>query len=291
MSSKNDRVEVFLPWKYLGVVGAPRDGYQATKSEIMLGAIVGDIVGSVYEFDNHRSKDFPLFTEHSHFTDDTILTIATADALMGEDWDFATKYRAWGRQYPSSYGQMFLGWLDDDEAGAYNSFGNGSAMRVSPVAWFEHHDSRVMFLAERSAEVTHNHPEGIKGAQATAMAVLWARKGVPRNRIRRDLESMFGYDTSRSVAELQEVYEYSEGCQGTVPEAFRCFYEATDFEDAIRNAISIGGDSDTVAAITGSMAEAKWGVPDWIRAEALARLDQALFDTYETFMVKYAKDV
>ena len=141
-----------------------------------------------------------------------------------------------------------------------------------------------MELAKRSAEVTHNHPEGIKGAQATAMAILWARHGVPRNRIRRDLEAQFGYDTSISVDELRETYQYNETCQRTVPEAFRCFYEATDFEDAIRNAISIGGDSDTVAAITGSIAEAKWGVPEDIAREALGRLDQALVEVHNRFM-------
>ena len=252
----------------------------------MLGAIVGDIVGSVYEFDNHRSKDFPLFREDSKFTDDTILTIATADAQM-TDWDYAAKYREYGRKYPSSYGNSFLRWIHDDEAGPYDSFGNGSAMRVSPVAWFERHEHRVMILAERSAKVTHNHPEGIKGAQATAMAILWARSGVPRNRIRRDLEQQFGYDTSTSVEELQKTYEYNETCQRTVPEAFRCFYEATDFEDAIRNAISIGGDSDTVAAIAGSMAEAKWGVPEEIGREALGRLDKALLNTFEAFTDQY----
>ena len=141
-----------------------------------------------------------------------------------------------------------------------------------------------MELAKRSAEVTHNHPEGIKGAQATAMAILWARHGVPRNRIRRDIEAQFGYDTSISVDELRETYQYNETCQRTVPEAFRCFYEATDFEDAIRNAISIGGDSDTLAAICGSMAEAKWGVPEWIREEALGRLDESLRETCQRFV-------
>ena len=250
----------------------------------MLGAIVGDIVGSVYEFDNHRSKDFPLFREDSKFTDDTILTIATADALLHHEWDFAGKYREYGRNYPSSYGNSFLSWIHDDNAGPYNSFGNGSAMRVSPVAWFERHDHRVMILAERSAAVTHNHPEGIKGAQATAMAILWARSGVPRNRIRRDLEAQFGYDTSTSVEDLQKTYEYNETCQRTVPEAIRCFLEAEGFEDAIRNAISIGGDSDTLAAITGSIAEAKWGLPEEIRREALGRVDEALVDTYEQFL-------
>ena len=250
----------------------------------MLGAIVGDMVGSVYEFDNHRSKDFPLFSDDSHFTDDTILTIATADALMSDEWDFAAKYREYGRKYPSSYGKSFLKWIHGAIDGPYNSFGNGSAMRVSPVAWYGYHESRVMFLAERSAEVTHNHPEGIKGAQATAMVILWARTGVPRNRIRRDLEARFGYDTSASVGELRQTYEYNETCQRTVPEAFRCFYEAEDFEDAIRNAISIGGDSDTLAAITGSMAEAKWGVPKEIADEALGRLDSHLRIVYKAFL-------
>jgi ADP-ribosylglycohydrolase len=147
----------------------------------------------------------------------------------------------------------------------------------------------VLFHAEKSAEVTHNHPEGIKGAQATAMVIYWTRMGIPRNRIRRDLDEQFGYDTSTSVEELQKTYEYNETCQRTVPEAFRCFWEATDFEDAIRNAVSIGGDSDTVAAIAGSMAEAKWGVPEEIGSQALARLDGALLDKFETFTDRCSK--
>ncbi len=249
----------------------------------MLGAIVGDIVGSVYEFDNHKSKDFPLFREDSKFTDDTILTIATADALMHADWDFAGKYREYGKKYPSSYGNRFQDWIDEVITGPYDSFGNGSAMRVSPVAWFEKHDHRVMEIAKRSAEVTHNHPEGIKGAQATAMAILWARTGVPRHRIRRDIEAQFEYDLSKSVDELRETCQYNETCQQTVPEAIVCFLEADGFEDAIRNAISIGGDSDTLAAIAGSIAEAKWGVPEWIREEALGRLDDDLTDMCQRF--------
>ena len=248
----------------------------------MLGAIVGDIVGSVYEFNNLRSKDFPLFRGDSTFTDDTILTIATADALMS-DLNFAAKYREYGRKYPSSYGLRFQDWIDKVITGPYNSFGNGSAMRVSPVAWFEEKEQRVMDLAKRSAEVTHDHPEGIKGAQATAMAVLWARSGVPRDRIRRDIEGQFDYDLSTSVDELRETYRYNETCQQTVPQAIRCFLEAEGFEDAIRNAISIGGDSDTLAAITGSIAEAKWGVPDPIRETALGRLNDELIETYHRF--------
>ena len=256
----------------------------------MLGAIVGDIVGSVYEFDNHRSKDFPLFRDDSKFTDDTILTIATADALMS-GWHFASKYREYGKKYPSSYGNRFQDWIDEVITGPYDSFGNGSAMRVSPAAWFEDRETRVMTIAKRSAEVTHNHPEGIKGAQATAMAILWARLGVPRNRIRRDIEERFEYDLSTSVDELRETYQYNETCQQTVPEAIRCFWEADGFEDAIRNAISIGGDSDTLAAITGSIAEAKWGVPEEIGAEALRRLDHDLLSTYRRFLERGVKEI
>jgi len=236
----------------------------------MLGAIVGDIVGSIYEFNNHKSKDFPLFQGRCEFTDDTILTIATADALMG-DMDFASKYRSYGAKYPAGYGGFFRRWIYDENAGPYNSFGNGSAMRVSPVAWFEDDEQKVMEIAKRSAEVTHNHPEGIKGAQATAMAILWARNGRSQNEIVSEIEKMFGYDISTPIDEIREYYEFDVTCQGSVPEAIRCFLEADGFEDAIRNAISIGGDSDTLAAITGSIAEAKWGVPETIREEALGR--------------------
>ena len=252
----------------------------------MLGTIVGDIVGSVYEFDNHKSKDFPLFREDSTFTDDTILTIATADALM-TDMDFAGKYREYGRRYPSSYGQRFGSWLRDDSAGPYDSFGNGSAMRVSPVAWFSDDEDEVMELARQSAEVTHNHPEGVKGAQATAMAILWARTGVSCGRIRRDIEKRFEYDLSTSVDELRETYEYNETCQQTVPEAIVCFLEADGFEDVIRNAISIGGDSDTLAAIAGGIAEATYGIPDDIQQAAVARLDAQLAETLAIFRTRY----
>jgi len=249
----------------------------------MLGAIVGDIVGSIYEFNNHKSKDFPLFQDRCEFTDDTILTIATADALI-DGWDFSSKYRSYGKRYPSSYGGYFRNWIYDETAGPYNSFGNGSAMRVSPVAWFEDREHRVMELAKRSAEVTHSHPEGIRGAQATAMAILWARKGKTPAEIVRDIEVMFGYDISTPIDEIRTYYEFDVTCQGTVPEALRCFLEASDFEDAIRNAISIGGDSDTLAAITGSIAEAKWGVPEKIEKEALGRLDDGLLAVYRKFI-------
>ena len=250
----------------------------------MLGAIVGDIVGSIYEFHNHRSKDFELFQESSHFTDDTILTIATADALM-TDRDFASKYRSYGARYPAGYGGFFRRWIHDETAGPYNSFGNGSAMRVSPVAWAYDTEEEVLAMAEATAIVTHNHPEGVKGAQATALAILWARNGKNPAQIVSDIEKTFGYDISTPIGEIRGFYRFDVTCQGTVPEAIRCFYEATDFEDAIRNAISIGGDSDTLAAITGSIAEGKWGVPEEIRREALTRLDYDLVDIYHRFLI------
>ena len=245
----------------------------------MLGAIAGDIVGSVYEFDNHRSKEFPLFREDSHFTDDTILTIATAEALL-TDQDFAGKYRDFGSRYPSSYGARFQRWIEDDTAGPYNSFGNGSAMRVSPVAWAYDAVDEVLAMAETTAVVTHDHAEGVKGAQATALAILFAREGRDAETIAAAIESRFDYDLSTSVDTLRDTYEYNETCQRTVPEAIRCFLEAIDFEDAIRNAISIGGDSDTLAAVTGSIAEAAFGVPDTIRAECLGRLDAGLLNVF-----------
>lgn len=254
----------------------------------MLGAIVGDIVGSIYEFNNHRSKDFPLFQESCTFTDDTILTIATAEALM-TDWDFAGKYRSYGENYPSSYGGFFRKWIYDESQGPYNSFGNGSAMRVSPVAWFEDKEHRVMELAKRSAEVTHDHPEGIKGAQATAMAILWARQGMSPIEIVNGIEEKFGYDISTPLDEIREFYEFDVTCQGTVPEALRCFLEADGFEDAIRNAISLGGDSDTLAAITGSIAEAAFGIPEQIAEKTVAHLDNRLANTLAEFQQRIAR--
>ena len=248
----------------------------------MLGAIVGDIVGSIYEFDNHRSKDFPLFQSNCKFTDDTILSVATADALM-TGGDFAPVYRAYARRYPSSYGGMFMQWIEDDSMGPYNSFGNGSAMRVSPVGWAFDKEDYVLRVAKETADATHNHPEGVKGAQATAIAVLWGRQGRSPREIVEAIREQFGYAISTPLDEIREYYEFNETCQGTVPEAFRCVLEAVNFEDAIRNAISLGGDSDTLAAITGSIAEPIWGIPDAIQAAALRYLDDDLRDVCDRF--------
>jgi len=253
----------------------------------MLGAIVGDIVGSIYEHAHHRSKEFPLFKDDSRFTDDSVLTCATA-AVLFAGCDYSDLYRKLGLQYPGAgYGARFMHWLMDDSMGPYDSYGNGSAMRVSPVGWAFDNEEAVLAAAEASAEVTHNHPEGIKGAQTTALAIFRARNGQSQEDIASEMAERFGYDISIPVDELRDTYKYNESCQGTVPEAIRCYMEASDFEDAIRNAISIGGDSDTLAAITGSIAEATFGVPSDIAEEAISRLDKPLTAILVRFRDKY----
>ena len=253
----------------------------------MLGAIVGDIVGSIYEFENHKSKEFPLFQEESFFTDDSVLTCATALAILDGE-NYGDLYRKVGLSYPDAgYGGMFIHWLIDDTKGPYDSFGNGSAMRVSPVGWAFDSVAEALDAAKSSAEVTHNHVEGIKGAQATALAILRARTGHSQDEILLEVAERFEYDMSVPVSRLREFYDFDVTCQGTVPQAIRCFFEADDFEDAIRNAISIGGDSDTLAAITGSIAEATFGIPDTIANTAYERLDEPLADIVSRFYQHY----
>jgi ADP-ribosylglycohydrolase len=244
----------------------------------MIGAIAGDIIGSIYEHDNIKTKEFPLFGPHPRtnlnhtrngrplrdcfFTDDTVLTIAVADWLLGGEDNLGDRLAHYTFKYSNrGYGGMYMQWANSHDREPYNSFGNGSAMRVSPVAWLTAKLSDVLDVAEKSAVVTHNHPEGVKGAQATAMAIWLARTGVPADSINWEIEQYFDYDLSMSVDEIREVYAYNETCQETVPQAIICALEATSFEDAIRNAVSIGGDSDTIAAITGSIAEAMFGMP------------------------------
>jgi ADP-ribosylglycohydrolase len=272
----------------------------------MLGAIIGDIVGSVYEWDNIKTKDFPLFTEHNFFTDDTIITIAIAEALMngGNSDDFIIAMKKYGRLYPDAdYGGRFGSWLFSDDREPYSSWGNRSAMRVSPCSWIvplckfiNGGVDNVERLAEKSAEVTHNHPEGIKGAKAVARAIYLMRHGKARNQIaeykkfvKRDIEDKYDYDLSRTLDEIRPTYRFNESCQETVPEAMIAFLESTDFEDAIRNAISLGGDSDTLTAITGSIAEAAYGVPEQIASRALSYLDtslQAVYDRWQTYIAE-----
>ena len=245
----------------------------------MLGAIVGDIVGSIYEFVPHKSKVFPLFSEHSVFTDDTVMTLAVAEALLngGTEREYIQSMRKWGREYPDcGYGTSFNVWLFEQTPTPYDSFGNGSAMRVSPIAWFYDSLEDVENAAALSARVTHNHPEGIKGAQATAAAIFLARTGYEKCDIQQYITERFGYDLEQNCDEIRPGYRFNETCQETVPQAIIAFLESKDFEDAIRNAISLGGDSDTLAAITGSIAEAAYGIPKWIKEKAWTYLDEPI---------------
>ncbi len=229
----------------------------------MYGAIIGDIVGSVYEFDNIKTKDFPFLSYNSIFTDDTILTVAVANALLshiekGVDFKetLVTEVRRLCYKYPSpkgGYGGRFLGWLYVDNPKPYNSFGNGSAMRVSACGLLASSMEQALSFAKQSAEITHNHPEGIKGAQAVAAAIFLAKEGYAKKEIKDFIENNF-YSLDFCLDDIRSTYGFDESCQGTVPQAIVAFLEAEDFEDAIRNAISLGGDSDTMGAITGSMA-------------------------------------
>ena len=220
---------------------------------MIFGAIIGDIVGSRYEHTPIKIKEFPLFYWGCGFTDDTVMTIAVADALL-TDRDFAGKMREWGRRYPDvSYGPRFAAWLESPDPKPYGSWGNGSAMRVSPCGLIAHSMEEALDLAKASAEVTHNHPEGIRGAQAVAAAVYLAKCGADRDEIRSFIEENF-YPLDRTLAQLRKGYQFDASCRGSVPHAIQAFLESTDFEDAIRNAVSLGGDSDTIAAITGSIA-------------------------------------
>ena len=271
----------------------------------MLGAIVGDIIGSVYEWNNIKTKDFPLFSKESRFTDDTVMTCAVAEGLMngGTEDDFIDACKKYGRMFPfAGYGGRFRKWLISEDRKPYNSYGNGSAMRVSPCGWIMDcgfcartgmWPSNGREIARRSAAVTHNHPEGIKGAMAIADAIFMCRfyfggysgdYQAPINdqpeeikrRIRQHIEDEYGYNLSFTLDEIRPGYQFDVSCQGSVPQAIVAFLESTDFEDAIRNAVSIGGDSDTIAAMAGSIAEAAYGIPDWIREEAYSRLAEPL---------------
>ena len=250
----------------------------------MLGAITGDVIGSVYEHNNYRGTDFPLFGPYSTFTDDSVLTAATAEVLLKKG-DYTEAYRRFGRRYPGAgYGGMFRNWLHQQDSQPYNSFGNGSAMRVAPVGWAFDTLDEVLAEAKRSAEVTHDHPEGIKGAQVTAAAVFAARTGASREKIRELVENLSDYDLDRTVDSIRNTYQFDVTCQGTVPEAVIVFLESTDFEDAIRKAISLGGDSDTLACITGGIAEAFYGgVPVSIATTVIDRLEPHLRQVVREF--------
>lgn len=254
----------------------------------MIGAIIGDIVGSVYEWQRIKHTEFPLFGAGADFTDDTVMTAATARALM-DDGDFARWYRHFGKRYPGrGYGGMFGQWLETERMGAYNSWGNGSAMRVSPVGFACGTVEQVLAQARQSAEVTHDHPEGIKGAQATALAIFLARTGSGKEEIRKQISKRFGYDLNRTVQDIRPAYTFNESCQETVPEAIVAFLDSTDFESAIRLAVSLGGDSDTLACIAGGIAQAYYkDIPTAIMEEALQRLPGELMDIIGEFELRF----
>ena len=254
----------------------------------MLGAIAGDIIGSVYEFNNIKSTDFVLITAESDFTDDSVLTVATADCILRQG-SYSDFYRRYYRKYPGrGYGGMFHEWGSSDNAGPYNSFGNGSAMRVSPVGFAFDTIEEVLQEAERSAAVTHDHPEGIKGAQTVASCIYLARKGRTKKEIRNYVSGIFNYQLDDTVENIRPYYTFNETCQGSVPQAIIAFLESGDYEDAVRKAVSIGGDSDTIACIAGGIAEAFYGgVPEDIKSEVLPKLDENILEVITRFYDKF----
>jgi len=254
----------------------------------MLGAIAGDVIGSIFESRNLKSTEFPLFSPRSTFTDDTVLTVAVAYAIL-KDVDYVTALKSFGRRYPNAgYGGTFYHWLHTADSRPYNSWGNGSAMRVSPVGWAFDAIEEVLDEAKKSAEVTHNHPEGIKGAQATALALFLARNGESKAGIKQQLSQGFGYNLDRTLAEIRPTYRFDVSCQGSVPQAIIAFLESDDFEDAVRKAISLGGDSDTIACIAGAMAHAFYrDIPAAITANVRQRLPAEFLEIIDEFKAKY----
>ena len=254
----------------------------------MIGAIAGDIIGSVYEHHPIKTTDFPLFHPRCRFTDDSVLTVAIAHAILNEV-DYAAALKTFGRKYPrAGYGGAFLDWIFAAESRPYNSWGNGAAMRVSPVGFAFPDVDRVLSEAQRSAEVSHNHPEGIKGAQATALAVFLARQGESKESIRHETTQRFGYNLQRTVAEIRPQYHFDVSCQGTVPEAIIAFLDSKDYVEAIRNAISLGGDSDTLACIAGGIAQAFYQeIPDDILTTVYGMLPEEFVAIINAFNHAY----
>ncbi|MBQ7507573.1 MAG: ADP-ribosylglycohydrolase family protein [Lachnospiraceae bacterium] len=264
----------------------------------MYGAILGDMIGSPYEFDRgDKTKEFPLFSRTTRFTDDSVMTIAVAEALMdsiGKSDDeirtqLVSSMQKWGGRYPDAgYGGMFYQWLHTKNPRPYGSFGNGSAMRVSAAGWLFDTAEETRHMARLSAEVTHNHPEGIKGAEATASAIFLARNGKTKEEIKEYIINEFHYDLSRTCDEIRSGYCHVETCQQTVPEAVTAFLEGQDFEDVIRTAVSLGGDCDTLTCIAGGMAEALYGVPEDLKEECRKRLPADMIKVLDRFERKSA---
>lgn len=267
----------------------------------MYGAILGDIIGSPFEFDRgDKTKDFKLFSRRSHFTDDSVMTLAVCEALLKVGQDATVKeiedavitsMQSWGRRYPhEGYGGYFRRWLTARHPEPYNSFGNGSAMRVSAAGWLYDSLEKTRVVAKATANVTHNHPEGIKGAEATASAIFMARNGSSKEEIKKYIENEFHYDLNRTLDEIRPSFHMDETCQKTVPEAIIAFLEARNFEDAIRNAVSLGGDTDTLGAITGSIAEAYFGISETLISECRNRINKDMRDIVDAFYSLVRKD-
>jgi len=274
----------------------------------MIGAIIGDIVGSAYEWDSIKTKDFRFFSRKSFFTDDTVLTIATAYSLLqayslvqvsdnslvqvsdlNQQADYVTAFKYFGRKYPNAgYGGSFYNWLFSESNAPYNSWGNGSAMRVSPVGFAFDSVNDVLQEAKKNAEVTHNHPEGIKGAQATALAIFMARTGRSKEDIKQEITERFNYNLNRKSDDIRKKYSFKVSCQESVPESIISFLESEDFEDALRNAVSLGGDADTMACIAGGIAQAFYKkIPEKTVLEAKSRLPEEFIEIIEKFNKKF----
>ena len=264
----------------------------------MYGAILGDIIGSPYEFRSKsmKSKGFPLFDQGCRFTDDSVMTTAVAEALLDAKADgclddeaklkdlFIDSMQKWGHRYPrAGYGRRFYHWLARYEKEPYNSLGNGSGMRVSPAGWVADDLEKTRAIARWSAEVTHNHPEGVKGAEAVASAIFLARTGHSKDEIRKYVAEEFGYDLDRTCDEIRPNYRFDVTCMGSVPESIIAFLEGNDFEDVIRTAVSLGGDTDTMGAMAGSIAEAFYGVPEELKAECERRIPSDMREILEEF--------
>ncbi|MEE0492451.1 ADP-ribosylglycohydrolase family protein [Catenibacterium sp.] len=267
----------------------------------MYGAILGDIIGSPFEFDRgDKTKYFKLFSRRFHFTDDSVMTLAVCEALLKVGQDATVKeiedavitsMQSWGRRYPhEGYGGYFRRWLTARHPEPYNSFGNGSAMRVSAAGWLYDSLEKTRVVAKATANVTHNHPEGIKGAEATASAIFMARNGSSKEEIKKYIENEFHYDLNRTLDEIRPSFHMDETCQKTVPEAIIAFLEARNFEDAIRNAVSLGGDTDTLGAITGSIAEAYFGISETLISECRNRINKDMRDIVDAFYSLVRKD-
>jgi ADP-ribosylglycohydrolase len=259
----------------------------------MTGAIIGDYVGSAYEFQNTDNYDFQLITPESEITDDSVLTVAVADAIL-QGKSYKDKLLYWGNKYPhpkGGYGSSFDSWLHSSNPQPYNSFGNGAAMRVSAVGWAFETLQDTLIEAQRSAQFTHNHPEGIKGAQAVAAAIFLVRTGKNKEFVKQYIEKYIGYNLSRKLADIHQDYTFHEDCMKTVPEAIICYLESTSFEDAVRLAVSLGGDSDTLACIAGSIAEAEYGISLQLVEVAFKTVPDEMKTVVKQFCEKYNKQL